>query len=164
MFQWERSGSDWQFARRVLIVILLVAFACFLWLIARVLLLAFAAALIAVLLRALADLIARHTGVPVRWSLWLALAIIAGLLAGFVVLFGTQFSGQIRGVAERLPEAINQIGTYFGISNAAGLVQDTVKSSMSGNLVSRFAGLGYSIIGALCRSGSGFCCRRLSSC
>ena len=73
----ERFGSDlqsdWVYVRRLLIALALIGFAYFLWKIAGVLLLIFAAVLLAVLLSSFAELIARHTPIPSRFSLLLGL-------------------------------------------------------------------------------------------
>ena len=62
-------GEDWPYLRRLLITIATIGLAYFLWRISEVLLLVFAAVLVAVLLRASADLIARYSPIPDRWSL-----------------------------------------------------------------------------------------------
>jgi len=87
--------QDWQYVRRLLIALAVVGLAYFVWLVSDVLLLIFAATLLAVLLSAFADLIARHTPVPQRWALTTATAIVALLLSAFLVLFGAQIGGQV---------------------------------------------------------------------
>ena len=145
----EGEGSDWRFARRVVIAIALVGLAYFLWSIRRVVLLVFAAVLVSLLLRALADLIARRTPVPKRWSLWASVLVVALLIVGSVALFGAQITGQVRSVVERLPEALDQLGSRLGIQNATGVVENVVEPGAGGNVVSRIAGVGFTILGAI---------------
>lgn len=153
--RWQTSfrrtsfDADWDFVRRVLIVILLVALAYFLWSIGRVLLLVFAAILLAVLLRALADIIAQRTPVKKSWSLWLSVAILAVVLIGFLALFGAQIVGQGRQIVEQLPAAIDSIGTRFGMPNATAKVEEAVRSNLGGNVLSSVAGIGFTVIGGL---------------
>ena len=68
-WQWPPAFKDAIFVRRVLIVIGIGALALTLWALSGVLLLPFAAVLVAVILRALAELLVRYTSVPRRWSL-----------------------------------------------------------------------------------------------
>lgn len=58
--RWSYSFSDGAFVRRVLIIIALGALAALVWRLAHVLLLGFGAVVVAVILRALADIIAKY--------------------------------------------------------------------------------------------------------
>jgi predicted PurR-regulated permease PerM len=71
------------------ITLAVVGLAYFLWLISDILLLIFAAILLAVLLNFLADLMTRYTPVPQRWSLTVTVVLVAVLGVGFLGLFGT---------------------------------------------------------------------------
>jgi predicted PurR-regulated permease PerM len=141
--------QDWQYVRRLLITLAVVGLAYFVWLVSDVLLLIFAATLLAVLLSAFADLIARHTPVPQRWALTTATAIVALLLSAFLVLFGAQIGGQVSQLTEKLPQAINAAGDRIGLSNASAELEEAITSGSGGNLLSRVAGFGYSIVGAV---------------
>src|SRR5918997_251078 len=106
-WRWSREFKDADFVRRVLIGIGLAAFALLLWNLSGVLLLAFGAVLIAVILHALADVLARRTPLPERWSLTVAgLLILIGFMAASL-LFGAQMRAQIAGISEKLPFALN---------------------------------------------------------
>ena len=141
--------DDWNFARRVLIVIALVGMAYFLWTISRVVLLVFVAALIAILVNALAGLIARYTPVRGQWALLGAVLLLISLGAGFVILFGSQIAGQLGEVFDRLPGAVDQLAESLGIPDAAGFLERAVDAGTTGNVLSRMAGMGYTILGAL---------------
>ncbi len=141
--------SDWDFVRRVLIVLLLAALAYFLWLTSRVLLLIFASVLLAVLLNAFAELIARRTPIPRRWTLSVATVIVGVLLLGSLFLFGFQIGAQITQVFDKLPGAIDAAGNRIGISNAFGQIENAVTSGADPSFFFRAAGLGYTLVGAL---------------
>jgi len=150
---WATFGQDgfhrdWDYTRRVLITLLVVGLAYFLWLISDILLLIFAAVLLAVLLSFLADLITRYTPIPRRWSLSVTVVLVAVLVIGFLGLFGAQIGGQITQVVEKLPQAINAAGARLDISDATGRIEEALASG-SGRLLSRLAGLGSTVVGAL---------------
>jgi predicted PurR-regulated permease PerM len=70
-----------------------------------------------VLLHAVADVLARWTPVPARWSLLAAgLPLLAALL-GIGVLFGAQMRAQVAAVAEKLPPAINAFSQQLGLGD-----------------------------------------------
>jgi predicted PurR-regulated permease PerM len=148
-FRRESFGADWGYVRRVLIVIVLVGLAWFLWSISRVLLLVFAAVLIAVLLHALADVIRRWTRIPARWSLPLAVLLVVGIIAGLAVLFGAQIAGQGQQVLEQLPKATDAIGDRLGIPDIVNRMEDAIQANAGTSVVSRMAGLGFTVVGGL---------------
>src|SRR3954471_9377677 len=76
------NSADRDFIRRVLIVLALAALAYLVWQLSEVLLLVFGAVVVAVVLRSCADLIARRTPIPRRWSLMVAGLAILLLFAG----------------------------------------------------------------------------------
>lgn len=79
------------------------------WRVAHVLLVIFAAVLLAILLDALARLLARHLRIGHLPALVLGLAVIAATLVGLGFLAGPQVSQQLGQLGERLPEAVAQI-------------------------------------------------------
>ena len=74
-----------------------------LWLLAEVVLLAFAAVLLAIVLRALARQIEAHTPLSSAWALVVAVIAVSAVIAGFVLLLGTQIHAQGAALIERLP-------------------------------------------------------------
>lgn len=98
-----------EFTLRVLVVLGLTALALFLWRIADVLLLAFGAALIALLLHAIAASIARRTGMRESIALATAVLLVASLLAGAGWLFGHELSAQVDELLRRLPRAWDSV-------------------------------------------------------
>lgn len=79
------------------------------WQLAFVLLLAFFGLLLAILLRQPAEIVARHTPLPVGVALAVVAATFAGLVAGFVVSVGPQLLAQLEQLWTRLPAAVEQL-------------------------------------------------------
>jgi predicted PurR-regulated permease PerM len=144
----ERFKTDWDFLRRVLIVLGVGALAYLVWSITYVLLLVFAAVLLAVALRAFAAFLAARARVPERWSLLAAILIVFALLVGLGFLFGAQMRGQLTALTERLPLALTTFGKEFGIENIREQIPEMMGGSGS-TIVRQVAGLGYTIMGAL---------------
>jgi predicted PurR-regulated permease PerM len=147
-WRWE-SFKDAEFVRRVLIVIALLALALALWRLADIVLLAFGAVLVAVILTALAGVLERYARVPSRWSLTAATLCIFLILAGILALFGAQIRLQISGVAERLPFAIDNFGKELGLGEITKHVPDMVGLGPGGGFLSRLAGIGGTVLGSL---------------
>lgn len=141
--------NDWDYVRRVLLALVLIGLAYFLWLVSSILLLVFAAILLAVLLSAFADLIGRYTPIPQQWTLTTATLVVATLVIGFLVLFGSQIGGQVSQMLEKLPQAINAAGSRVGISNASEQLEKAISSGPGPSVLSQAAGFGYTVIGAL---------------
>ena len=147
-WQWE-SFHDAEFVRKVLIVLGIGAFALLLWTLSDVLLLAFGAILVAVILHAFAEVLARYLRVPERWSLTVASLLIFGSIIGLLVLFGTQIRVQIANVAERLPLAVNTFTKEIGIGEVTSQIPQMLGMGPGGGFVSRVAGIGGTILGGL---------------
>ncbi|WP_232539926.1 AI-2E family transporter [Azohydromonas aeria] len=93
------------FTLRVLVVLALGALALFLWRVLDVLLLAFASVLGAILLRALAEPIARRAGVSPKVALGLSVLLVLALLSGALALFGAEAAAQLTQLIDQLPGA-----------------------------------------------------------
>jgi predicted PurR-regulated permease PerM len=143
------SYSDWVYLRRLLIAAGVVGLVYFVWTISGILLLAFAAVLIAVLLFGAADLISSR--LPLGHGISLALAIAAALLflASFATSFGTQLKDQLVEVFTRAPQALDAVGRQFGIEDAALSVQQSLTSNPGGQVLSRAASIGYTFLGGV---------------
>jgi predicted PurR-regulated permease PerM len=100
---------DGRFIRREIITVgntlLSLALALLLWYGVRVLLVAFAGVLLAVLLRSIAMAISRWTGLSPGWSLANTLSLIAGLFVGLGFLLAPAVVEQFSQLSERLPQA-----------------------------------------------------------
>lgn len=101
------------FTVRLLVTILVVAFALFAWRIVDVLLLVFGAVLLAVLMRTLADRIARLLSLSAGWSLAAAVLLLLVALGGCGWLFGREVSAQVDQLTELVPQAWNKLRDYL---------------------------------------------------
>ncbi len=99
------NSGDGAFARRVAIVVAILGLALLLWYLVDVLLLFFAAALVAVLLHAIARPIARQTGIGNSWSVAVAALFVTLVITLAVSLFGTEIRAQTIKLVETLPAA-----------------------------------------------------------
>jgi predicted PurR-regulated permease PerM len=114
------------FARRATVAsaifVAIVFFALFLWYSVYVLFLLFAGVLVAILLRALADVVARYTKLSHRWSLGIVLAVLAGLMVGLWFLAVPPLSRQAAALADTLPQAWQTFQAKVGKTPIGGLV------------------------------------------
>jgi predicted PurR-regulated permease PerM len=148
---WSAGFRDGPFVRRVLIVIALGALAALLWRLSEVLLLAFGAVVIAVILRATADLIARYTPMAKRWSLATAVVLIVLALALVLVLFGRQMQAQIAQLARVLPPAVEYVLGEFGVDmrTLREHLPNVLGSGLPREFIGRAATLSLTVVGAL---------------
>ena len=143
----DAGRRDAAFVRRVLIALALVALAALLWRLSGVLLLLFGAVVVAVVLRAAADLVAARTPVPERWALpaaGLAILLALGLLG---LLFGSQVAGQVEQLSGRLPSALDSLTRRFGVEGGLGGLLQGKGSGVAGDLASRAASAGAAVLG-----------------
>jgi predicted PurR-regulated permease PerM len=110
----EISPTFGNFVRRTLFVALVVLLAYVAYLLHHVLLLGFGAALVAVLLRALADPIRRRTGLDAAWSLGVAVLALFIVVGGMAYFVGAQVSAQLSQLTEALPEALGKADQEIG--------------------------------------------------
>src|SRR5215210_3371796 len=141
--------ADRNFVRRVLIVLALAALAYLVWQLTDVLLLVFGAVVVAVVLRSCANLIARRTPIPKRWSLMVAGLAIVLLLAGISVVPGTRLRAQLAQLFALLPPAVEYVFGEFGITNITQEIPRMLGSGLGGSVLSHIASLGITAAGAL---------------
>ena len=115
----EVSGAAASFAlaRRALPLVFLcaavVVLALMLYYLVDVLLLAFAGALLALVVRAPADWLAERTRISVSWTLGIVIVALAMSVAGAVWLFGSGITEQLGTLWRRLPELIGHVRSWF---------------------------------------------------
>jgi len=141
--------GDAEFVRKTLIVLGLGLMALFLWKLADVLLLAFGAVLVAILLHAASDALVRYLRVPERWSLTLASLVIFALFLAIIALFGTQVRSQFSSVVERLPFALDNFSKHLGIGPVSDDLSEIVNNAPAGGMAARLAGIGGAILDGL---------------
>ncbi len=148
-WRWPQAFKDADFVRRVLIVIALGALAWLVWKMSGVLLLAFAAVLIAVILRAFAAVLEQRTPISRRWSLTVAGLVILVAFLALSTLFGAQMRAQFAGITERLPFAINSFGRELGVGDITTQLPQMIELGTGGAFVARLAGIGMAVLGGL---------------
>ncbi len=103
------ARPDPQFAHNALIAaitfVAIIALFLFLWYSIYVLFLIFAGILVAIMLRALAEVVARFTRLSHRWSLAIVLVVLVIALAGFWYVAAQSLAEQTQGLAKQLPGA-----------------------------------------------------------
>jgi predicted PurR-regulated permease PerM len=109
----EQNADDRRLARRVFvtigIVLLAMALAFLLWRMGYVLLLGFAGILLAVALDGLAMLVAQYTRLDRGWSLLVVIVTLIVVVGAIVGLLGPYFVDQMYQLAQRLPEAVDNL-------------------------------------------------------
>jgi predicted PurR-regulated permease PerM len=145
----QSHDDDWTYLRRLLITAVVVALAYVAWRISGILLLLFAAILVATLLTGLSEALATRTSISLHWALAIVVAGLAVLLGGFFTFFGTQLAAQVVEVWSRVPEALDAAGKRFDITDASGRLTDAFSSTSGGQLASRAASMGYTLVGVL---------------
>jgi predicted PurR-regulated permease PerM len=108
--------GDTDFLRRTLYLIGIAALVLLLWQIQDVLLLMFAAVLVAIVLRLLAAPIGKHLHLSGGWSLGLAALVLTSFIGLSFYLFGSEVIGQSQELARILPDAWNTFKDRFGLA------------------------------------------------
>lgn len=132
---------DQAFAKKVVLVAGVVVLLLLAWQLVNILLLVFASVLGAVLLRALAGLIEKPSGLSPGLSLTLAVLLIVTLLTLISVLFGATIHENVRTLIEQLPAAWNavrqKVGEESWLMNA---LERGGQAALTGNMVGRISG------------------------
>lgn len=128
-------------ARATLTIAVIFGLTWVAWQLTYVLLLLLGAIVVAAILTASQDLIAKYTRLPGKWALGIAIVLMALIIAGFLFLMGSQLVGQFAELRERLPGAIESVGNRIGI--------DLQEQFQSGGWMSRLAGFAPDLIGAI---------------
>lgn len=135
------SSPDRSFPSRLLLVVATIVVLLLAWQLADLLLVVFAAVLGAILFRALADLLARPTGLGPGWSLLVAVLLVTALLAVVFVLFGATIGQNVETLAEQLPTAWAAVRDRLGGASWVETAIDRGRDALlSGGLVSRIGG------------------------
>jgi predicted PurR-regulated permease PerM len=141
--------GDAEFIRKLLIALGLGLFALLLWKLSDVLLLAFGAILVALLLHAAAEALERYVRVPDRWSLTVATLLIFVALLAMMALFGTQVRAQFSNVVERLPFAVDNFAKNLGLGAVSDDLSEMMNNAPNGSMAARIAGVGGAILDGL---------------
>ena len=114
---WDQTKEDLlPYLRRLIVTIIVIGIALLLWELKSVMLLAFAAVLVAVALLAPTRLIQRYTSLGHRWALAIAGVLIVLFFALVLWLAWPSFLEQLERLVTRLTESLDQLETIFGIT------------------------------------------------
>lgn len=106
-----------QFARKIVVAAgvaaLVVALFVLVFYVARPLMVIFAGVLLAVLLRALTDIVHRSTKIPCAIALWVVVAALAGAVIGFAWFIVSQAAGQFEQLGTGLAEAWKRLEAFI---------------------------------------------------
>lgn len=141
--------KDGDFVRRVLIVIAIGSLALLFWRLKGVLLLVFGAVLVAVLIHAVAEVLAKWTPVPRRWSVLAAGLLLLAVVVGIGILFGAQMRSQVAGVTDKLPGAINAFSQQLGLGDVYEQLPRLLGLEEGGAALSRATTVGAAVLGGL---------------
>lgn len=145
-----QRDSLWPVARLLLLVTAFIVAGVLVWKLSGLLLLAFGAILVAVLLKAFADLIASHTPIHGRWSLLAAGTIILVAVVGFVAVVGTQLQQQLLDLINRLPDLVDRLQDRLGIVDIEDwLTQHAERAISAGGILSSIAGYSSWLVGGV---------------
>lgn len=146
------AGAETPFVRKVLIVLLVAALAFAVYQFAYVLVLAFGALLLGIIIRAFVDQVARLPGLSGDAAFYVGLVVLVAVIAGFGYFFWATMQGQVRDVIERLPQAIDTLGERFDIEDPVERLEERFVSGGGdggSSLMSRAANIGFTVLGGL---------------
>jgi predicted PurR-regulated permease PerM len=148
----RRDPSDGAFLRRVLLAVLVGAALVAAWRLSDMLLAAFGAVLVALLLRGLAQALSRTTHIPESWAVApVVLALLAAVLAAFW-LFGSQIATQFDLLAQDLPERISALQRELALTAWGGWFIDRAHEMNLTSATSQIAGYVAALFGSVFRS------------
>ena len=143
--------KDTRLVRSILIIMALMLCAWFIYSIHTVLLLAFAAVLVALIFTSIADYIVKNSRLPHGWALGIAILCFITIigLAGF--MFGSQVNTQLRELSTQLPEAWAHLVRSVGDPDLETNLQAEITKLIpdGGSILSLFRGILSSLGGVL---------------
>jgi predicted PurR-regulated permease PerM len=137
-------------AERLILALLLFGLVAVLWALREVVLTAFAAVLVAVLLSEIADILSSRLGLPRRLALAGAVVIAFSVPAGAAWLFGREISAQSELIVEAIPPAIDRLGQLLDPIGAGDAFRSAVRNILDPNaIVRRFGSVASSSVGVI---------------
>jgi predicted PurR-regulated permease PerM len=110
-----------------------LAAAALAWYLSNILLLVFAALLLALILRGLAAPLARRLPLSDRVALFLVVLTLLAASASALALFGTEVRSQMAVLGERLPQAWDEFSERLGSTRLGAQVRDRIYQSLDGD-------------------------------
>jgi predicted PurR-regulated permease PerM len=143
----EPPAGRWDPSTLILRLAVAVVLLLVLWQLGGVLLLAFAAVLIAVGLTSIVDPLERHTPLGEGAALAVAILLLLAVIAGFFALLGAQIAGQLRELATQIPDLVSSFGERFGIADFDETVAERLREFLaSDSTVFNIAGMTLTVL------------------
>ncbi len=154
------AGRDNNFARKLLLTVGIVCLTVFLLAVLYftfdVLLLIFAAALLAIFLRGLADLLHRYFNIGEGWAVLLVSGVFVAILAGAIAFLAPDVAEQVRHLREELPKSaaaaanyISQFGWGRALIEQLPSIDDVRANVNASTLLAGVGGFFSSTVGAI---------------
>lgn len=142
-----------EYVRRLLITLLVVALGYALIRLIDLVLLMFAAVLVAIILRAASEALARVTGLPSGWSLCIAILVSITAIVGLALSFGGLMIGQAQALASNLPATWHMLEgrlLEFGVPGTSiDWILRRLRDGGDFSWIAQFAGAAGNYIGGL---------------
>jgi predicted PurR-regulated permease PerM len=122
------------FTRRAIITVAVIGLAFIVWQLRDVLPLLFGAILLAIGLRALADELTRVTPLWPNAALGVVVIALIALIGGIVWLVGARLAGQLAGLVDALPRALQAVRDWLADTPFASLLAGTWQSMVQGGV------------------------------
>lgn len=134
------------------VVFLVGAAALVVWRLSDVLVLAFGAALLALLLRGLAHEVSRRTRMSESWAVIPVLLLLLGSVVAVGWLFGSQITSQFNLLAKDLPQSLVQLGRELGSSSWGAWLLGHAQDINLGNATAPVASYVAALFGSVFRT------------
>lgn len=142
----SHTSSNSRFVRQVLIVVGIVLFTglflSLIYFILDIILLIFAALLLAVFLRGLADFLNKYTRLPEAVSVLLVTVLLLGMLAGAIALLAPDVAEQYRHLRVELPKSLKKVADYISQFSWGKAIIEQMPNS--GKLLEKLSNIDYS--------------------
>ncbi len=135
------SKTAWEMFSVVAIAVVIVVFL-------EPLLLAFAAALVGILLGAFADAVARHTPLSRTWSLILVLVALIGALAGLIIVAAPQIAYQVDSLVGQIPDLLVRATRWLSHYDWGRWVLDRTQTASDWLTQARTVGRASAVLGS----------------
>ena len=119
---------DGKWISKVVFVAALVVGGLLVWHLSYVIVIAFAAIIVATILTLAADLTERFTPLRGGWAKAVSWLLIAILIAAFIFLLGTQVADQFRNLVTEMPDMVRQAGNLIGVPDLQSILRHRLQT------------------------------------
>jgi predicted PurR-regulated permease PerM len=141
---------DQRWINMAMFVGVLVVLGILVWYLSLVLLVAFAAIIVATVLGIAASVTERFTPLKGGWAKAFSWGLIALLIGGFIFLLGTQIAEQFRNLVTELPRMVRQLGNLLGIDDLQSILRERLEAfATQDGLFADFANVTTDLVGAI---------------